>query len=209
MMVCLADPYQWIGLDHLVPNSYRVWVPGNPTGDAMRAKERAYAHEYLTTYWSPVNQKLAAALSQANEYYRATELTACAVGDAPVVVTNYNWATYIRGFWSQVWVDSKGRTEYEPPIDPATWERVETLVYPGTVGTAGTFLNFPQTTGPYDVSRYAALMDRLPVTVEIQESSYRWNYLGGERLADCAAKFGYAKRSTAVGTAQLLAKPQP
>ena len=49
----------------------------------------------------------------------------------------------------------------------------------------------------------------LTITVEINESAYRWHYLGGVRLADCAAKFGYATRPTTVGLGQLISKPEP
>ncbi len=68
MMIWLANPYQWVGWDHLVPDSYRAWAAANPNGDDMRARERAYADEYVRLYWSPVRHKLSRSLAQTNEY---------------------------------------------------------------------------------------------------------------------------------------------
>jgi uncharacterized membrane protein len=157
------------------------------------------AQSWLT--WRP---SFASARVTTSEYLRAVELSTCAVGDAPVLATSLYWASYPRGRWDTVWMDDFGQ-----PVSPAIWESVETLVFPGNPLVTGSLASFPVVTLPfvsvtYSASDYAALMDRLPVTVTIEQSAYRWRLLGGQRLAECAARFGYPTSRTTPGRSLLL-----
>ena len=125
--------------------------------------------------------------------------TTCAIGDAPVIATNQSWAALVRGQWDHVYFDEGGEQ-----IKPIVWQSAETLITPGDGGTGGSFASFPGTRGPYDVAKYATLMDRLPIAVATDQSAYRWRYLGGGRLAVCAAEFGYVATPNQSGSRQLL-----
>lgn len=134
-------------------------------------------------YWTNISVQTAVLLGQS--YPREAAFSECAVGSSPVAVTNYNWITYARETPDRVWVDDneKSMTGEEVP-----WESFGTLIFPADTRVRGSLTNFPQLQPGYDVGRYGELLDRLPVRVLTPRG---WEYRGGQRLAGCAARFGY------------------
>jgi hypothetical protein len=193
----LLNPYAWY-VRVMPPLPPEFVGRADPTGTVNAALDydRQHTSEYVNLHWRP---RFAELPSGIGDYTRLVALTTCAIGNGPVIATNYSWASLVRGQWDQIYFDEGGR-----PIAPAIWESAELLVSPTEGATAGSFASFPVTLGAYDVSRYAALMDRLPVAVITDQSAFRWRYLGGERLATCAAQFGYAATRIPGGSRQML-----
>lgn len=123
------------------------------------------------------------ATHRAGEYHREAAFSACALGGKPALATSYYWATYVRGEIDSVWVD-----ESEMPVHRAPWKDLETLVYPANPQHPQSLTNFPRLHRPFNIPHYAALMDRLQITVV---TGTWWRYHGGTRLAECAARLGY------------------
>jgi len=116
-------------------------------------------------------------------YEHDVAFSACAVADRPVLATDWNWSTFMRGTIDSAWVD-----ETEPQMDRAPWDTFETLVYPASPDHPMSLARLPTVQLPYDVPHYTALLARLPYVV-VADSG--WRYHGGQRLAECAARFGY------------------
>jgi hypothetical protein len=143
------------------------------------------------------------ARQSSGEYRQAVAFSECAVGRAPALATAYGWSAYARAPWSVIRFDQGVVGMFDGLVygpDLAAWERVETLVSPVDATRPGSLANFPHMSGRYDVSRYAALIDRLP----LQVTAGGWRYLGGQRLADCAARYGYPVTKAPPGSARLL-----
>lgn len=117
-------------------------------------------------------------------YFREAEFSQCAVGDAPVVATYYNWITFARENLDRVWIDEAATMR----LPDSRWDSFETLVSPH--GGQWSFSRFPNVLPEYDVAHYQAVLDRLPVHVVTPRGS-GWDYWGGQRLKDCAARSGY------------------
>ena len=188
LLVGVANPYRWMD-----------WNPVDPQAKSLFDRERALAEQYRLGGWRSSWPTIPA---MTGEYTRAAAFSECTIGDAPVIVTSYFWASYVRGRWDQVWVEEGNRQ-----LDASVWERTETLVYPANPRAMGSLSYFPFateepnraiTTG-FDRSRYGSLILSLPVTVTTKESMFEWRYLGGQRLADCAARYGYAVERTVTG----------
>jgi uncharacterized membrane protein len=194
----LADPYAWIDRAAVSTLGSPVVMRDAPVSASTvaLAYDRERAAGYLDLYWRP---RLGETSGLVAGHTQMAAFTTCAIGDAPVIATSYSFAALLRGQWDRVYFDEGGAQ-----IRPIVWQSAETLITPGDGDTAGSFASFPTTSGPYDVGRYATLMDRLPIAVATDQSAYQWRYLGGERLAACAAEFGYVATPNQSGSLQLL-----
>ena len=128
---------------------------------------------------------LATARLVGQSYPRESGFSECAVGANPVLVTNYDWITYVREYLDRVWVDDN---EKRMAASDAPRGSLETLVYPADTRVQGSLTDYPRLQPGYDVGLYGELLSRLPVRAVTPKG---WDYQGGQRLADCAARFGY------------------
>jgi hypothetical protein len=136
-----------------------------------------------------------ALLPELNEYRRAIGFTSCAAADRPLLATDFSFSAYPRGRLDMVWFDA-GRVPVPGVAVPAEqWARFGTLVYPTDPIEPRTLSNYPSLAADLDAARYDELLGRLDSTATVQ----RWTYRGGQRLADCAAAFGYSVTVTGGG----------
>jgi hypothetical protein len=131
--------------------------------------------------WTQWNATLARTALVSAGYSDIVNFTSCAIDDQPVLTTGVNWSSYVRAKIASVWVDPGGMT-----LPDSQWDRFQTVVYHKSPAVAGSLTNFPNVKG-WDVAQYTRLLNRLPFTVTVGGT---WQYVGGERLAACAARFG-------------------
>jgi uncharacterized membrane protein len=143
-----------------------------------------------TPYADRLNITISQATAGTAAYLREAAFSACAVNNRPALATDWTWIGHIRGTPDTVWIDAGG----DMPVERVPWQDIETLVYPANPLHQLSLTRFPLMQRPFDRSHYAALLARLPytmVTDPLIGVDTHWRYHGGERLAECAARFGY------------------
>lgn len=136
-------------------------------------------------YWSP--PLISRVQANMTHYLPEVHFVDCAMGDGTVLVTRYNWATFLRRDYDRVRFD-EGALDQQPT--PEEWAQFSLLVFPTAPIDGGNVLNFSgvkQNVPAYNTAAYAALRRRLPVLVDAQD----YYYEGGDQLAACAQQFGY------------------
>ena len=184
LLLSNSNPYQWIA-----------WNPEESYARHLFDRERFYSTHF---YRDGLRSRWPNTLAALDRYTQAVAFSECAIGDASVIVTTYQWASYVRGSWDRVWV-----LEGDRPLNSSVWENTETLVYAANPRAQGSLTYFPDIPAGFDKSRLGLLMLKLPVTVSTKESMYEWRYLGGQRLADCAVRYGYNTEPTVAGETWL------